>query len=554
MKSDRAHPGADGSTVSNHWNARGDLLKTWDGKGNKTEYAYDANRQLLTSTDPRGNIASNLYCDDGQLEVSVDVGGRTNLYTYTPAYKPFVTTTPSGETVSNFYDQSDRLITVVTPGGRTTQYGLDAIGQSTNVQYPATAIGYVFDANGNLTQRTDGKGETTAYSFDVLNRLTNVVHESVWKASFEYDFLGNNVAQASPLASASFVYDGMNRLTNSELQVSGFEFQVSSSYDLNGNRTNIVYPGGLSVVYEYDEQNRIETVDLSAAGLSTFNFSYDGAGRLTNLVYPNGVNGSFVQNANGRIIEYSYGKGGSNFLHRTLERNPLGYKTIEDIYAGPVPNFTNELHETRTHNNADQLLIAGDTDYAYNQNGCLTNLQSTIENRQFSYDYNNRLISVDDISYLYDATGSRIGRIENNVTNYFVLDYKAPLKMPLAETDAQGSITRYYIWSSYGLLAHLDVTDNGSQVTVDAVVYYHPDEQGSTLALTDENGEITDQFTYSPYGQILLHSGTNNTPYQWLGALAVRNEGNGLYYMLNRYYSAEQKRFISIDPKGIAGE
>ncbi len=33
-----------------------------------------------------------------------------------------------------------------------------------------------------------------------MNRLTNVVHESVWKASFEYNANGNNVAQASPLA------------------------------------------------------------------------------------------------------------------------------------------------------------------------------------------------------------------------------------------------------------------------------------------------------------------------------------------------------------------
>jgi len=45
----------------------------------------------------------------------------------------------------------------------------------------------------------------------------------------------------------------------------------------------------------------------------------------------------------------------------------------------------------------------------------------------------------------------------------------------------------------------------------------------------------------------------DSTPYQWLGSLAVRNEGSGLYYMLNRYYSVDQKRFISTDPLGIDG-
>lgn len=123
--------------------------------------------------------------------------------------------------------------------------------------------------------------------------------------------------------------------------------------------------------------------------------------------------------------------------------------------------------------------------------------------------------------------------------------------MPLAESDAEGRITRYYAWSSHGLLAHLDM--NPTNGTVLATRYYHADEQGSTLALTDEGGAVTDQFAYSPYGQVLGHTGTNNTPYQWIGGLAVRNEGNGLYYMLNRYYSADMRRFISCDPLGIDG-
>ncbi len=73
------------------------------------------------------------------------------------------------------------------------------------------------------------------------------------------------------------------------------------------------------------------------------------------------------------------------------------------------------------------------------------------------------------------------------------------------------------------------------------------------MALTDENGTATDQFSYSSYGQILDHMGSTDTPYQWLGGLAVRNEGNGLYFMLNRYYSVDQNRFISSDPMGING-
>ncbi len=111
----------------------------------------------------------------------------------------------------------------------------------------------------------------------------------------------------------------------------------------------------------------------------------------------------------------------------------------------------------------------------------------------------------------------------------------------------RGHVTRYYIWGPNGLVSHID----SDGVTTH---YYHADEQGSTLALTDGNGNITDRFGYSPYGELTARSGTNSTPYQWLGGLAVRaDDGTNTYAMLHRFYSADEKRFLSADPKGIDG-
>jgi RHS repeat-associated protein len=112
--------------------------------------------------------------------------------------------------------------------------------------------------------------------------------------------------------------------------------------------------------------------------------------------------------------------------------------------------------------------------------------------------------------------------------------------------SGQLSVTRYYIWGPNGLLCQIGADGTTTQ-------YYHADEQGSTLALTDATGTVTDQFAYTPYGECTARTGTTATPYQWLGGVAVRTEGNGLCYMLNRYYSLSQKRFISADPSGIDG-
>ena len=544
----------DGSTVSNQWNVRGDLLMTRDALGNSISNSYDNNRRLISTTDPRGNTAYKTWYNNGLAKADVDAGGRTNQYAYTPAYNLSTVVEPDGSVVSNSYDNADRLISVGTPEGRTTHFSVDAIGQSTNIQYPSTAFSRSFNARGSVIETKNAKNEITQYNRDVLDRVTNVVHNGQWKASFAYDFLGNIISGNGQHSTVSFSYDSMNRLSNSVLQ-------VSSQYDLNGNRTGIIYPGGFSVPYQYDENNRLASVSLSAFGLSSVDFSYDAAGRMTNIAYPNNVSGSFSHNQNGQIIEYSYQSGTNKFLHRILQRNALGFKTVEDVCAGPSPQLSGQIHKTRVNNSADQLVLlqssAGTTDFTYDANGCLINQQSEISNLQFHWDFDNKLTSVSSVSsvvhYLYDASGARISRISNGVTNYFVIDYKAPLKMPLAEVNAAGHVTRFYIWSTHGLLAHLDVTDNGSQITVDSVSCYHMDETGSTLALTDGTGSVTDQYNYSPNGTVLLHSGTNSTPYQWLGALAVRNEENGLYYMLNRYYSSEMKQFISIDPKGIEG-
>ncbi|MFA5688234.1 MAG: DUF6531 domain-containing protein [Kiritimatiellales bacterium] len=555
----------DGSTISNLWSIRGDLLTTWDALENKTENSYDANRQLISTTDPRSNTMYKTWYDNGLLETEVDVGGRTNRYTYTPAYKVSTVIEPDGSIVSNLYDTADRLTAVVTPEGRVTYYELDAIGQSTNIQYPATSIGRNFNANGRITETKNAKGEITHYDYDALNRITNVVHSGQWQATFGYDFLGNRTQSVNQQTETFFAYDAMNRLTNSILNAGGLEFRVSNSYDSSGNRTNVVYPGSFSVPFLYDENNRLTSVDLSNFGLSEIEFFYDSANRMTNVVYPNGVIGDFSYNQNGQIIEYCYQSGTNKFLHRILQRNALGFKTIEDVCVGLSPQLSGQIRRDRFNNAADQLISlqssAGTDNFLYGVNGNLKERNG--HGGQFSYqwDYANRLSQVSSstsqVSYLYDASGVRIGRIADDgasiMTNYFVIDYKAPLKMPLAETDATGRIVRYYIWSTHGLLAHLDVTDNGSQITVDSISYYHIDEQGSTLALTAENGNVTDQYAYSPNGNILFHSGTNSTPYQWLGAIAVRNEGNDLYYMLNRYYSADMKQFISIDPKGVAG-
>ena len=60
--------------------------------------------------------------------------------------------------------------------------------------------------------------------------------------------------------------------------------------------------------------------------------------------------------------------------------------------------------------------------------------------------------------------------------------------------------------------------------------------RGSTVALTDETGIVTERFQYSPYG-LFVGGDASTTPFLFNGKYGVMTDGNGLYYMRDRYHN-----------------
>ena len=76
---------------------------------------------------------------------------------------------------------------------------------------------------------------------------------------------------------------------------------------------------------------------------------------------------------------------------------------------------------------------------------------------------------------------------------------------------------------------------------------YHFDSRGSTVAMTDAKGVVTDRFEYDSYGGSLSHTGTSDTPFQFNGKYGVQTDPNGLLYMRARYYNPAIRRFVNQD-------
>jgi uncharacterized protein RhaS with RHS repeats len=84
----------------------------------------------------------------------------------------------------------------------------------------------------------------------------------------------------------------------------------------------------------------------------------------------------------------------------------------------------------------------------------------------------------------------------------------------LVSTDSNGNST-YYVYG-LGMI--------GSQDQSGSYSVYHYDYRGSTTAITDLPGTVTDTYTYSVYGQMTSHTGTSTTPFLYNGSYGVMTD------------------------------
>ena len=81
---------------------------------------------------------------------------------------------------------------------------------------------------------------------------------------------------------------------------------------------------------------------------------------------------------------------------------------------------------------------------------------------------------------------------------------------------------------------------------------YHFDCRGSTVAITNANGNITDTFAYDTYGKQIARTGTSTVIFGYNGRDGVVTDANGLIYLRARYSSPDMRRFVNADI--VAGE
>jgi len=152
-------------------------------------------------------------------------------------------------------------------------------------------------------------------------------------------------------------------------------------------------------------------------------------------------------------------------------------------------------------------------------------------------------------TYRYDSLGRRIGKTSeiNGQTEHKHFLWQG-LRMLREETPWQSSL---YVYEprSYAPLARVDQNEGEEEKKL---YYFHTDQIGTPLEMTDVDGSIVWQATYKAWGEIealAVNGVEQNLRFQG----QYFDDETGLHYNTFRYYDPQMGRFITQDPIGLDG-
>jgi len=525
------------------YDINGNMISRADANGNTTTFTYNNVNQLIQAADPYNNTTLFGYDADGNLGFRVDANGNETDYDYNYQGKPYHVYDALGGITTFSYSATgcpscgggvDKLTALKDANGNTTEYFYDLLGRlieeigprPTGSDYGNTTH-YTYDAKGNMTSRTDANGATITYAYDANGRLLTKTYPDGTRTTFSYDAKGNILTAANPNNSYAFTYDADGRVKN----VTDAKGRiVSYTYDSVGNRTQMTYPDGSTLAYTYDPANRLSSVK---DGSKTYQFAYDQTGKRSKLMFPNGVSAGYTYDLAGRLTSlinssrtgtiiassaYTLDQVGNRLTNMELNNGTTysydsvynllssqpgsngpeaySYDLVGNRLTGPDPS------STYTYSQDNQLVTGNNQQFQYDGNGNLISRVTGSTTVSYSYDYENRLISVFTgtnliAQYQYDSFGRRIQKNVNGAITNYVYDGAAII----AEYDGNNLLVTRYAQGP-GVDEHLGMQRSGG------VWYYHTDGLGSVTAVTDDTGTVVKSYSYDSFGNTSQSSTT----------------------------------------------
>lgn len=253
-----------------------------------TSYTYDVAHRLASVTDNRGNKTLTYnYSPGGMLNYYMDSEGNRTDYKYDPVGRLAGIWPANLDYITFRYDNGGRLAEKWLPNGVKTRYAYNAdntLQQVANLTGTGTIVSqhdYTYDSFGNRRTHIERIGTTSTpyrYSYDELNRLTEVRNDTTGTLieGYGYDPLNNRITKTDNSGTVYYIHDDANQLKEVRQGSTSGAILANLEYDFNGNMWKKTV-GTTITNLSYDAMNRLANV--TKTGLAAQSYAYDDQGR-----------------------------------------------------------------------------------------------------------------------------------------------------------------------------------------------------------------------------------------------------------------------------------
>lgn len=491
-----------------------------------SEAAYDVNSRCISSTDANGNTTSYAYDSLDHPVTITQADGTQESLVWSPRSNLIGDTDANGTTVTNEYDPCDRIIhRSVAVGGAAVatttfeNFGYDGCSQLVVASNDVSNLAFNHDSMGNAVTSTQD-GLTTTCTFDAIGNCLSMTYPGGRVVSYIYNELDcvTNVATSQngisfpALTSISYVGGRVASLSRAN--------GVNTRYDWNG-LVNPVNPAGDFGCQQISRVRHGTALDPSLLADVAATYSHT----QSKSSQTDAVSGR------GRVLTYdALDQLVGSSVHSSASTPPLETVYILDangnrqqVTTGSVPaDYTMDNTMPPDDARMNRYTVTPFGAQKYDANGNLSQSTSTAGQALYQYDYADRLVSVEitatpssggqstTIAYCYDALGNRIASVSEAKP-------MAPRESKflfsggrVIEERVDGALSRIYVPGNM---------DNDPEHTSDLVaaftasgdvLYYHCDELGNTVAVTDGGGNVLERYSYGDFGAVtfLMGDGT----------------------------------------------
>lgn len=257
-----------------------------------TNFTYDAVNRPATRTLPNMMNATATYDGLDRMTRLQYVKGTTNVADFQYQFNMVdqITQLTDAAGAHNFtYDALERIKTATHPNQPNENYNYDTVGNRTsshrsasygyqplNRMISADGLAYTYDANGNLSTKTDAGG-VWQYFYDRENRLINVMAPGGVVINYKYDALGRRIERSKNGTEwTRFSYDGLYVVRDLNSDGSAIEYGNADLDDKLWQRKS----DGTTHFLVTDHQGSTRALTDGTGGVVS-NVSYDAFGNST---------------------------------------------------------------------------------------------------------------------------------------------------------------------------------------------------------------------------------------------------------------------------------